>query len=67
MKRIYIIIRKSGLGANVYIKTDLAFLIYGSWDWSDGFGTLKTDLTFLLIWDKDQGIGTWCGFNVPPY
>ena len=46
---VFVIIRKRGLGADIYIKPDFSFLIYGSWAWSVGFGELKTDLAFLFI------------------
>jgi hypothetical protein len=52
---VFIIIRRSGLGADFYIKPDLTFLIYGSWAWGVGFGTLKTDFAFLWYWDLVYG------------
>ena len=33
---VFVIIRRSGLGADFYIKPDLVFLIYGTWAWSKG-------------------------------
>lgn len=60
----FVIIRRSGLGVDFYIKPDFLFLIYGYGDLKWVFGPLKTDLTFLsiryLIWALDLGVVLTC-------
>jgi hypothetical protein len=48
---VFVIMRRSGFGADFYIKPDFSFLRYGSWALGVGFGALKTDLAFLWYWD----------------